>query len=178
MTGVQRGVCAWRNCGAAVIFQKHLLYGSSQSRAVWAHGAGAQSGHERGRFVVATVATVPAACARKARRKTLDEFLGKRKGAGWCRYFLMIGGGERETAQVVIKPIGEAAAIAGKVGPSFTAVFGAGFYDESCGGAGGGGAGDVELGLLNRHEWVGVAVDDERRGRGGTEVAGRGKGLA
>ena len=78
----------------------------------------------------------------------------------------------------MVKPVGEAAAIPSDVGPSFPTVLGAGFHDESCGGAGGGGAGDVELGLLNRHERVGVAVDDERGGRGGGDVAGRGKSLA
>jgi hypothetical protein len=64
--------------------------------------------------------------------------------------FLLIGGGEGEAAEVVIKPIGEAATIAREVGPRFAAVLGAGFYDEARGGAGGRGAGDVELGLLKR----------------------------
>ena len=90
----------------------------------------------------------------------------------------MIGSGEREAAEVVVKPIGEAATIAREVGPRFTAVLGAGFYDEPCGGAGSGGAGDVELGLLNRDERVGVAVDDECGGGGGGGVAGGGKSLA
>ncbi len=87
----------------------------------------------------------------------------------------MIGSGEREAAEVVVKPIGEAATIAREVGPRFTAVLGAGFYDEPCGGSDSGGAGDVELGLLNRDERVGVAVDDECGGGGGGGVAGGGK---
>lgn len=90
-----------------------------------------------------------------------------------CRPGFSASGGSGQTAEVVVEPVGEEGAVGGDCGPRFAAVLGTGARDEHGVGADGGGALDEVLGLLDRHERIGVAVDDERgRGFGGNETGG------
>lgn len=74
---------------------------------------------------------------------------------------------------MAVEPVGHEGAIALDVGPGFAAVGGAGFDDQPGGGTRGSGALHEEMGLLDRHERIGVAVDDEgRRHPGGHEADG------
>ena len=86
----------------------------------------------------------------------------------------LLRGAGLEAAEVEVEPIGDEGAVDLDVRPGFAAVLGAGFDDEFGVGPGGGGALHEELGLLDRHEGIGVAVDDEGGRQAGRDGGGPG----